>query len=164
MSAAAVVVVVTSGERSRRKGRRGVNCYLQVKLCDPRLSAFSVVATIKALYKYTSFLSFPFLSCLADAFVSSGTCPKTVDLVTAHGDVLLLDHGTNGCTNSQTTQTVPSETPGGVLSSADMAVERRDGRRLKPNSITLSGRRQVRSWSQTCGELEFGLSSSSLAS
>ena len=37
-------------------------CYLQVKLCDPRLSALSVVATIKALYKYTSFLSFPFLS------------------------------------------------------------------------------------------------------
>jgi len=34
---------------------------------------------------------------------------------------------------------------------------------LKPNSITLSGRRQVRSWSQTCNELEFGLSSSSLA-
>ena len=33
-------------------------CYLQVKLCDPRLSALSVVATIKALYKYTSFLSF----------------------------------------------------------------------------------------------------------
>jgi len=32
---------------------------LQVKLCDPRLSALSVVATIKALYKYTSFLSFP---------------------------------------------------------------------------------------------------------
>ena len=28
---------------------------------------------------------------------------------------------------------------------------------LKPNSITLSGRRQVRSWSQTCSELEFGL-------
>ena len=35
-------------------------CYLQVKLCDPRLSALSVVATIKALYKYTSFLSFSF--------------------------------------------------------------------------------------------------------
>jgi len=29
---------------------------LQVKLCDPRLSALSVVATIKALYTYTSFL------------------------------------------------------------------------------------------------------------
>ena len=34
---------------------------------------------------------------------------------------------------------------------------------LKPNSITLSGRRQLRSWSQTCSELQFGLSSSSLA-
>jgi len=59
MSAAAVDVVATSGERSRRKGRRGV-IILQVKLCDPRLSALSVVATIKALYKYTSFL-FSFL-------------------------------------------------------------------------------------------------------
>jgi len=35
-------------------------CCLQVKLCDPHLSALSVVATIKALYKYTSFLSFPY--------------------------------------------------------------------------------------------------------
>ena len=34
-------------------------CCLQVKLCDPRLSALSVVTTIKALYKYTSFLFFP---------------------------------------------------------------------------------------------------------
>jgi len=31
---------------------------------------------------------------------------------------------------------------------------------FKPNSITLSGRRQVRSWSQTCSEQKFGLSSS----
>jgi len=30
---------------------------------------------------------------------------------------------------------------------------------FKPNSIMLSGRRQVRSWSQTCSELVFGLSS-----
>ena len=30
----------------------------------------------------------------------------------------------------------------------------------KPNSITLSDRRQVRSWSQTCSEQKFGLSSS----
>jgi len=34
---------------------------LQVKLCDPRLNALSVVATIKALYKYTSFL-FPYIT------------------------------------------------------------------------------------------------------
>jgi len=34
-------------------------CCLQVKLCDPRLSILSVVATIKALYKYTSFLFSP---------------------------------------------------------------------------------------------------------
>jgi len=40
------------------EGKAGV-VFLQVKLCDPRLSALSVVATINALYKYTSFL-FPF--------------------------------------------------------------------------------------------------------
>jgi len=34
---------------------------------------------------------------------------------------------------------------------------------LIPNSITLSGHKQVRSWSQTCSELKFGLSSSLLA-
>ena len=39
------------------EGRVGVVLLiLQVKLCDPRLSALSVVATIKALYTYTSFL------------------------------------------------------------------------------------------------------------
>ena len=34
---------------------------------------------------------------------------------------------------------------------------------LRPNSITLSGSKLVRSWSQTCSELKFGLSSSLLA-
>ena len=41
------------------EGKAGVVLFAG-KLCDPRLSALSVVATIKALYKYTSFLSFPF--------------------------------------------------------------------------------------------------------
>jgi len=54
MSAAAVAVVATSGER--HEGKAGV-----VKLCDPRLSALSVPWCKKALYKYSSFpfLSFP---------------------------------------------------------------------------------------------------------
>jgi len=34
---------------------------------------------------------------------------------------------------------------------------------LRPNSITLSGSKLVQSWSQTCSELRFGLSSSLLA-
>jgi len=34
---------------------------------------------------------------------------------------------------------------------------------LKPNSITLAGSKQIRSWSHTCSELKFGLSSSLLA-
>jgi len=35
--------------------------------------------------------------------------------------------------------------------------------KLKPNSTTLSGCRQIRSWSQTCSEMKFGLSFSCLA-
>jgi len=34
---------------------------------------------------------------------------------------------------------------------------------FKPNSITLAGSKLVQSWSQTCSELKFGLSSSLLA-
>ena len=41
---------------SRYLPERQAWCYLQVKLCDPRLRVLSVVATIKALYKFTSFL------------------------------------------------------------------------------------------------------------
>ena len=57
MSAASFVVVVPSGERSRRIERQAW-CYLQVKLCDPCLSALCVPWCKKALYKYSSF---PFL-------------------------------------------------------------------------------------------------------
>ena len=56
MSAASVAAVVTSGERSRRKGKAW--CCLQVKLCDPYLSALSVQPWPKsAIYS-----SFPFQS------------------------------------------------------------------------------------------------------
>jgi len=56
MSAALVAVVVTSGERSRRKGRHGV--YLQVKLCDPCLRALSVPPWPKKRYTLPFLLSF----------------------------------------------------------------------------------------------------------
>jgi len=59
MSAAAVAVVATSGER--HEGKAGV-VFLQVKLCDPRLSALSVPWCKKALYKYSSFPFFSFTS------------------------------------------------------------------------------------------------------
>ena len=49
MSAASVAVVVTSGERSQRKGRHGV-IHLQVKLCDPCLGALSVPPWPKKRY------------------------------------------------------------------------------------------------------------------
>jgi len=59
MSAASVAVVVTSGER--HEGKAGM-VLLQVKLCDPCLSALYVSWCEKALYKYSSF---PFLSFLS---------------------------------------------------------------------------------------------------
>jgi len=53
---AASVVVVPSGERLRGKGRHGAWCCLQLKLCDPCLSALrACVRTKMALYKYSSF-------------------------------------------------------------------------------------------------------------
>jgi len=55
MSAASVAVVVTSGEATKE---RQAWCCLQVKLCDPCLSALCVPSCKKALYKYSSF---PFL-------------------------------------------------------------------------------------------------------
>ena len=51
------------------EGKAGVVLFAG-KLCDQRLSALSVVATTKALYKYTSFLSFPFPS--SGLFVAVG--------------------------------------------------------------------------------------------
>jgi len=56
MFAASVVVVVPSGESSRRKGRHGVICRQN---CDPFLSALCVPWCKKALCKYYSF-PFPF--------------------------------------------------------------------------------------------------------
>jgi len=54
MSAASVAVVVTSGER--HEGKAGMVLFvLQVKLCDPCLSALCVPWCKKALYKYFSF-------------------------------------------------------------------------------------------------------------
>ena len=56
MSAASVAVVVTFGNATKE---RQAWCCLQVKLCDPCLSALCVPWCKKALYKYSSF---PFLS------------------------------------------------------------------------------------------------------
>jgi len=60
MSAASVAVVVTSGERSRRKGRHGVIC--RQKRCDPCLSALSVPPWPKK--RYINTLPFLFLPSL----------------------------------------------------------------------------------------------------
>jgi len=49
-----------------------------------------------------------------------------VDLQIAHGDVLLVDLGITGSTNSETIPTDPSETREGILFVVDIVVRRRD--------------------------------------
>jgi len=52
--------------------------------------------------------------------------------VTARGVAYLVVHGTTGSTSYETIPPVPLETSGGVLSTVDMVVQRRDGpRRLR---------------------------------
>jgi len=57
--------------------------------------------------------------------------PST-DLLTARGVAHLVVHGTSGSTSHETIPRVRLESSGGVLSTADMVVQRRDGpRRLR---------------------------------
>jgi len=59
-------------------------------------------------------------------------CPRSTDLLTARGVAHLVVHGTSGSTSYETIPRVRLETPGGVLSTVDMVVQRRDGpRRLR---------------------------------
>jgi len=52
--------------------------------------------------------------------------------VTARGVAHLVVHGKSGSTSYETIPSVPLETSGGVLSTVDMVVQRRDGpRRLR---------------------------------
>jgi len=54
------------------------------------------------------------------------------DLLTARGVAHLVVHGTSGSTSYETIPPVRLETSGGVLSTVDMVVQRRDGpRRLR---------------------------------
>jgi len=61
-------------------------------------------------------------------FSSTSTYHST-DLLTARGVAHLVVHGTSGSTSYETIPPVPLETSGGVLSTVDMVVQRRYGRR-----------------------------------
>jgi len=64
-------------------------------------------------------------------FSSTSVCHST-DLLTARGVAHLVVHGTTGSTSYETIPPVRLETSGGVLSTMDMVVQRRDGpRRLR---------------------------------
>jgi len=64
-------------------------------------------------------------------FSSTSTYHST-DLLTARGVAHLVVHGTTGSTSYETIPPVPLEASGGVLSTVDMVVQRRDGpRRLR---------------------------------
>jgi len=61
-------------------------------------------------------------------FSSTSTYHST-DLLTARGVAHLVVHGTSGSTSYETNPHVRLETSGGVLSTVDMVVQRRDGPR-----------------------------------
>jgi len=61
-------------------------------------------------------------------FTSTSTYHST-DLLTARGVAHLVVHGTSGSTSYETIPPVRLETFGGVLSTMDMVVQRRDGPR-----------------------------------
>ena len=64
--------------------------------------------------------------------LSSPSTHNSTDLLTAHGVAHLVVHRTSGTTSYETIPSVRLETSGGVLSSVDMVVQRRDGpRRLR---------------------------------
>ena len=83
MSAASVAVVVTFGNATKE---RQAWCCLQVKLCDPCLSALCVPWCKKALYKYSSF---PF------------------HLITLHSEREVKDDKTSECSMSAIAGTEP---------------------------------------------------------
>jgi len=65
---------------------------------------------------------------------SSLSAYHSTDLLTACGVAYLVVHGTSGSTSYETIPPVPLDSSGGVLSTVDMVVQRRDGtRRLRDN-------------------------------
>jgi len=63
---------------------------------------------------------------------SSVSTYRSTDLLTARGVAHLVDHGTSGSTSYETIPRAPLESSAGVLSTVDMAAQRRDGpRRLR---------------------------------
>jgi len=63
-------------------------------------------------------------------FSSTSTYHST-DLLTARGVAHLVVHGTSGSTSSEIIPPIRLETSGGVLSTVDMVVQRRDGPRRR---------------------------------
>jgi len=63
-------------------------------------------------------------------FSSTSTYHST-DVLTARGVAHLVVHGTSGSTSYEAIPPVRLESSGGVLSTVDMVVQRRDGRRLR---------------------------------
>jgi len=62
-------------------------------------------------------------------FFSSTSLYHSTDLLTARGVAHLVVHGTSGSTSYETTPRVQLATSGGVLSTVDMVVQRRNSPR-----------------------------------
>jgi len=63
------------------------------------------------------------------SLLSSTSTYHSTELLTARGVAHLVVHGTSGSTSYETISHVRLETSGGVLSTVDMVVQRRDGPR-----------------------------------
>jgi len=61
--------------------------------------------------------------------LSSTSTYHSTDLLTARGVAHLVVHGTSGSTSYETIPSVRLETSGGVLSTVDIVLQRRDGHR-----------------------------------
>ena len=78
---------------------------------------------------------------------SSASTYHLTDLLTIRGVAHLVVHGTSGSTSYETIPPIRLESSGGVLSTVDIVVQRRDGpRRLHDHETYLIVRLQLYSW------------------
>ena len=115
---------------------RGADCLHVVQLMPLHPKTSSSLASLKSrlvspfCYQLTQVVlnKRPLNGCNS----SSTSTYYSTDLLTARGVTHLVVHGTSGSTSYETIPPVRLESSGGVLSTVDMVVQRRDGpRRLR---------------------------------
>jgi len=98
---------------------------LRVTKCDPVPSLVDILLFFGHVARLDD-------DTVAKRLFSSTSTYRSTDLLTARGVAHLVVHGTSSSTSYETIPPVRLETSGGVLSTVDMVVQRRDGpRRLR---------------------------------